>query len=175
MRVDLLDVLAQLASLFGLDLLYLLEAARLHEGSLVFHVRRQNLGKLGTDVCKDVVWSQVKEWLEGREMGAHLDDVLERLLGLVLQILRTLWKHVNGKESSGHISLSKSLGMVRSVAAYLTERPGSGCLEMVLWLVQKSLLERRNALRNDDSHGQGVVESRDVAESHDAWQSGVAL
>ena len=66
MRVDLVDVLAQLASRLRLDLLDLLEPARLHERALGFQVRREDLGELSANVGEDVIWSKLEEGLEGR-------------------------------------------------------------------------------------------------------------
>ena len=175
MRVDLINVLAEFAALLSLDFLYLLEAAGLHECTLGLDVRWENLSELSTDVCKDVVWCKIKEWLESREMSAHLDDVLKRLLGLILEVLRALWKHVDGKESCWYISFGKSLSMIWGVATNLAKRPGGGSLQVVLWLVKKGLLEWGDTFGNDNSHGKGVIEGRDVTEGHDTWKSGIAL
>ena len=83
MRVDLVDVLSKLAAWFGLYLLDLLETAGLDEGSLGLEVGWEYLSELGADVSEDVVWSELEEWFEGWQVGAHLDDVLERFLGFV--------------------------------------------------------------------------------------------
>lgn len=99
MRVDLVDVLSELAAWFGLYLLDLLETARLDEGSLGLEVGWEDLGELGAYVGEDVVWSKLEEWFKGWQVGAHLDDVFEGFLGLVFQILRTFWEHVDGEES----------------------------------------------------------------------------
>ena len=99
MRVDLVDVLSELGAWLSLYLLDLLETTRLNEGSLGFDVGWENLGKLGSYIGQDVVRGELQEWLKGWEMSAHLDNVLERFLGLVLKILRALWKHIDGKES----------------------------------------------------------------------------
>ena len=99
MRVDLVDVLSKLAAWFGLYLLNLLETAGLDEGSLGLKVRWEYLSELGADVGEDVVWSKLEEWFKGWQVGAHLDDVFKRFLGLIFQIFGTLWEHVDGEES----------------------------------------------------------------------------
>ena len=71
----------------------------MHEGSLSLEILRENLGELGADVGQDVVWSKLEEWLKSRQVSAHLDDVLERLLRFVLEVLGALWEHVDGEES----------------------------------------------------------------------------
>lgn len=87
MRVDFVDVLAELAALFGLDLLNFLEATTLHEGTLGLQVLGEDLSKLSADVGENIVRSKLEERLEGRDVGAHLDNVFECLLGFVLQVL----------------------------------------------------------------------------------------
>ena len=54
---------------------------------------------MGADVGEYVVGGELEEGLESGEMGAHLDDVLEGLLGLVLEVLGALRDHVDGQES----------------------------------------------------------------------------
>jgi hypothetical protein len=174
-RVDLVDVLSELAAWLGLDLLDLLEAARLHEGALSLEVGGEHLRELGADVGEDVVGGQLEEGLKGGQVSAHLDDVLEGLLGLILEVLRTFWEHVDGQESRGHIGLGQELRMVGGVTTDLTEGPGGCGLEVVLWLVDQGVLEGSDALRHDNGHGERVVEGRDVAEGHDAGQSRVTL
>ena len=79
-RVDLVDVLAKLAARLSLDLLDLLEATRLHKGALSLELSRENLSELGTDVGEDIVGGELKEGFKSRDVGAHLDNVLESLL-----------------------------------------------------------------------------------------------
>ena len=43
------------------------------------------------------------------------------------------------------------------------------------WLVEQRLLKWRDALGNDNGHSKGVIEGRNVAESHDSRKSGIAL
>ena len=50
MRVDSIDVLAELAAWSSVDLLDALEATTLDEGLLGFGVLWENLGELGSDV-----------------------------------------------------------------------------------------------------------------------------
>lgn len=88
--INLVDVLAELAAGLALDLLNLLEAARLHEGALGLEVGGEHLCELGAHVGEDVVRGELEEGLEGGEVGAHLDDVLKGFLGLVLKILGAL-------------------------------------------------------------------------------------
>jgi len=54
-RVDLINVFAEFASLLSLNFLDLLEATALDECALGLEVLGENLGKLGTYVGKDVV------------------------------------------------------------------------------------------------------------------------
>jgi len=173
--VDLVDVLAELASLLGLDLLNFLETSTLDEGALGFEVLGKDLSELSADVGEDVVRSELEKRLKGRDVGAHLDNVFEGLLGFVLKILRGFLEHVDGEESGGYVSLSKIFSVFRRVTTDLTERPGSGGLQVVFGLVHEGILERSDTLGNDNGHGEGVIESRDVSESHDTGKSGVAL
>ena len=99
MGVDFLNVLSELAAWFGLNLLNLLETTGLNEGSLCLWLSWEDLGELGSYIGKDIIWSKLEEWFKSWQMGAHLDDVLEGFLGLVLEILRALWEHVDGEES----------------------------------------------------------------------------
>jgi len=78
--INLVDVFSELAARLCFDLLDLLEAAALDECALGFEVLWQYLCKLGTDVGKDVVRSQAKEWFKGWDMGAHLNNILQSLL-----------------------------------------------------------------------------------------------
>ena len=98
-RVDFVDVLAEFASGFGLNLLALLETSGLNEGSLGFEVCGKNLCELSANVGKDVVGGELKEGLKGGQVSAHLDDVLKSFLGLIFKILGALRKHVNSEES----------------------------------------------------------------------------
>jgi hypothetical protein len=174
-RVDLVDVLAQLGARLGLDLLDLLEAAGLHEGALGLELGGEDLGELGANVGEDVVGGELEEGFQGGHVGAHLDDVLESLLRLVLQVLGGVGKHVHGEETGGHVSLSQELAVFGRVATNLAKSPCGGSLQVVFGLVDKSVLKGSNTLRNDNGHGEGVVESGDVAEGHDAGKSAVAL
>lgn len=174
-RVNFVDVLAELGALLGLDLLNFLEATTLDEGTLGFEVLGKNLSELSADVGENIVGSELEEGFEGGDVGAHLDNVFEGLLGLVLQVLGRFLEHVDGKESGGDISLSKVFGVLGRVTTNLTERPGSSSLQVVFRLVHESILEGGNSLGDDNSHGEGIVEGRDVTESHDSGESGVSL
>jgi len=46
---------------------------------------------------------------------------------------------------------------------------------VVFRLVHESILEGGNSLGDNDGHGEGIVEGRDVTESHDSGESGVSL
>lgn len=61
------------------------------------------------------------------------------------------------------------------MSANLAERPGSSSLEVILRLVDQGILKRSNTLRNDDCHGEGIIEGRDVTEGHDTREASVAL
>ena len=86
-RINLVDVLAKLAAGLSLDLLDLLEATRLDEGALSLELSGENLSELGADVSKNIVRGELQEGLKSGDMGAHLDNVLQSLLGLVLEVL----------------------------------------------------------------------------------------
>jgi len=174
-RVDFVNVFAELAAGLSLDLLDLLEATGLHEGTLGLELEGQHLGELGADVGKNIVGGKLEEGFKGGNVSAHLDDVLQGLLALVLQVLAGLGNEVDGEETGGHVSLSEELGVLRGVATDLTEGPGSSSLEVVLRLVDKGILERSNTLANNDGHSEGVIESRDIAEGHDTGEASVAL
>ena len=175
MGVDLVDVFSEFAAGLGGDFLDLLESTGLNESSLGLEVEGEDLSELGADVGEDVVGGELEEGLEGGDVGAHLDDVLESLLGLILKVLGALGKHVDGKESGGNISLSEELGVLGGVSSDLSKRPGSGGLEMVLGLVDETVLKGRDTLGDDDSHGEGIIEGGDVSEGHDTGKSGVTL
>jgi len=83
-RINLVDVLAKLAAGLSLDLLDLLEATRLDEGALSLELSGENLSELGADVSKNIVRGELQEGLKSGDMGTHLDNVLQSLLGLVL-------------------------------------------------------------------------------------------
>jgi hypothetical protein len=53
-RVDLVNVLPKLAAWLRVDLLNLLEASALEEGSFCFEIGREGLGELSTDVGQDL-------------------------------------------------------------------------------------------------------------------------
>ena len=110
-------------------------------------------------------------------MGAHLDDVLEGLLGFVLEVGGALafLHHVDSEETGWNISLSQIFRVVWGVTTDLTERPGSGGLDVVLWLVDESILEWGNTLGDNDGHGKGVIEGGDVTEGHDTGETCVTL
>ena len=159
-RVDGIDVLAKLGTWGSVDLLNALEASGLDESLLLLGVLGKNLSKLSGDVLEDVVGGEDEEGLERGKVGAHLDDVLEGLLGLVLEVggALTFLHHEDSEEASGDISLSQVLGVLGRVTANLTEGPGGSSLDMVLRLVDKSILEGSNTLGDDDGHGEGVIE-----------------
>ena len=122
MRVDGIDVLAELAAGRSVDLLNTLESTGLDESLLLLGVLGKNLSELSSDVLKDVVGGKDEEGLERRKVSAHLDDVLESLLRLVLEVSRALalLHHEDGKETSGDVSLCEVLGVLRRVTADLT-------------------------------------------------------
>jgi hypothetical protein len=174
-RVDLINVFAELASRFGLDLLDLLETTGLHKCALSFELEGKNLSELSANVGQDVVGSQLEEGFKSGNVGAHLDNVLKSLLRLVLEILAGLLEHVDGEETGGDISLSEVLGVVGRVATDLTKGPGGSSLKMILRLVDKGVLKRSNTLADNNSHGKGIIEGRDISEGHDTGETGVAL
>jgi hypothetical protein len=170
-RVDLINVLAELGAGFGLDLLDLLETTGLDESALSFELGGEDLGELSANVGQDVVGGQLEEGFKGGDVSAHLDDVLECLLGFVLEVLGGVLEHVDGEETGGDVSLSEEFAVLGGVSSDLTKSPCGGSLEVILGLVDKSVLKGSNTLGNDNSHGEGVVEGRDVAEGHDTGES----
>lgn len=86
-RINLVNVLAKLAAGLSLDLLDLLEATRLDKGALSLELSGENLSELGADVSKNIVRGELQEGFKSGDMGAHLDNVLQSLLGLVLEVL----------------------------------------------------------------------------------------
>ena len=110
-------------------------------------------------------------------MGAHLDNILEGFLGFVFEILGrgSFLEHVNGEKSSRDVSFGKELGVLWRMATDLSERPGRSCLQVVFGFVHECLLEWGDSLRDDNCHGKGVVEGRNVSESHDSRQASIAL
>lgn len=175
MRVDLVNVLAEFAAGLSLDLLDLLEATGLNESTLSLKLGGENLSKLSADVGEDIVGGKLEEGFKSGDVSAHLDDVLEGLLGLVLKILGGVLEHVNSEETSGDISLSQELAVFGGVATDLTKGPCGSSLEVILGLVNKSVFERSNTLGDDNSHGERIVEGRDVTEGHDTGKSAVTL
>ena len=175
MRVDLIDVFAELGTRLSLNFLDLLETTTLDESALGLEVLGKDLGELSAHVGEDVVGSELEEGFEGGNVGAHLDDVLEGLLGLVLEVLGRLLEHVHGEETGRNVSLSEVLGVLGGVTANLSEGPGSSCLQVVFGLVHEGVLEGSNSLGNDNGHGKRVIESRDVTEGHDTGETGVSL
>jgi len=174
-RVNFVNVLAELGALLGLDFLNFLEATTLNEGTLGFEVLGKDLSELGADVGEDVVRSELEEGLEGGDVSAHLDNVFESFLGFVLKVLGRFLEHVDGKESGRNISLSKVFSVFRRVSTDLSERPGSSSLQVILRLVHEGILEGSDSLGDDNSHSERVIESRDVSEGHDTRESSVSL
>jgi hypothetical protein len=174
-RVNLINVFAELASRFGLDFLDLLETTGLHKCALSFELEGKDLSELSANVGQDVVGSQLEEGLKSGNVGAHLDNVLKSLLRLILEVLAGLLEHVDGEETGGNISLSEVLGVVGGVTTDLTKGPGGSSLKVILRLIDKGVLERSNTLANNNSHSEGIVEGRDVTEGHDTGETGVSL
>merc|ERR1712127_65686 len=108
-RVDLVDVLSELGAGLGLDLLDLLEAAGLHEGTLGFELGGKHFRELGAHVGEDVVGGELEEGFQGGHVGAHLDDVLERLLGLVLQSLEESGSMYTARRRAGTSASARNL------------------------------------------------------------------
>ena len=115
MRVDGIDVLAELGAWRCVDLLNALEAAGLDESLLLLGVLGEHLRKLCGDVLEDVVGGKDEEGLKRRKVSAHLDDVLEGLLRFVLQVggALALLHHEDGKKTCGDVGLSEVLGVLR--------------------------------------------------------------
>ena len=73
----------------------------MNESALCLEVSRKNLSELSANVGEDIVWSELKEGLKSRQVGAHLDDVLKSLLSLILKILREVGGHHNSADAAG--------------------------------------------------------------------------
>ena len=177
MGVNRVDILAELAAWGSIDLLNALETTALNKCLLCFRVLGEHLGELRGDVGEDVIGGEDEQGFEGGKVRAHLDNILEGLLRFVFQVGRalSLLHHVDGQEAGGHVGLGQILSVVWRVTADLAEGPGGGGLDVVLWLVDQGVLEWSDTLGHDDSHCQRVIEGRDVAERHDAWQTCVTL
>lgn len=122
---------------------------------------------------QDLGRTVLDEGLQGAEVGAHLQNALQGLLGLLLQVLGAPRVSVEFQQQSRDVLLGKGLGVIGSVAAHLSQTPGGGCPDALI-LIAEGLLERSDALGLDDSHGHGLIEGGDVAEGDDAGE-GLAL
>jgi hypothetical protein len=151
-RVDLVDVLFQLVSGFGLDFLYLLKSALLDEGLLGGRVVGESLGELVQHVVQDLGGTVFDQGLEGAQVGTHLQDTLQGLLCLLFQVLRATWLTVEIKEQSGDVLFGEGFGVIRGVSSHLSQTPSSGS-SYTLVLVLESIAERIDALGLNDSHG----------------------
>ena len=114
MRVDRVDVLAELATWRSIDLLEALETAALNKCLLCFCVLWQYLGELGSNVGEDVIGGEDEEGFERGKMCAHLDDILEGLLRFVFQVggALSLLHHVDSEQTCWHVSLGQVLRVV---------------------------------------------------------------
>jgi len=88
----------------------------------------------------------LKEGFKSGNVSAHLDNVLESLLGFILKVLGGILEHVDSKETCWDISLSEELAVFWGVTTNLSECPCGGSLQVVLWLIDKSVLEWGNTL-----------------------------
>ena len=99
MGVDFINVLSELAAGLSLNFLDFLETTALNECTLGLKILRKDFGELSTNVGKNVIGSQLEKRLKSRKVSAHLDDVLESLLSLILKILGRLREHVDSQKS----------------------------------------------------------------------------
>mmetsp|Transcript_114425 Transcript_114425/g.356351 ORF Transcript_114425/g.356351 Transcript_114425/m.356351 type:complete len:219 (+) Transcript_114425:427-1083(+) len=81
---------------------------------------------------------------------------------------------VDGQQAAQDVRLCQRPGVVGRVAADLAQGPSGSCFQVILRLVDEGVLEWGDALRYHNRQGQGLRESRDVAECHDAGQAVVA-
>ena len=89
-RVDGVDILAELGARCCVDFLNTLEASTFDKGLLGLVVLGKNFGKLGGDVSEDVVRSEDEEGFKRGKMGAHLNNIFQGLLRFVLQVSGSL-------------------------------------------------------------------------------------
>mmetsp|Transcript_23810 Transcript_23810/g.64856 ORF Transcript_23810/g.64856 Transcript_23810/m.64856 type:complete len:372 (+) Transcript_23810:86-1201(+) len=172
-HVDLVDVVMELGADLALHLLDLLKATRLHEGASSVQVIRQDLGKLLHDVLQDVGWCLQKR-LQRRQVGALLDDALQRPLGLCLQVFAGVLVQVDCQEAAQNICFGQCPRVIWRVAANLTEGPRRSRFQVVLWFVDEGILKWWDALGDHDSQGKSLGEGSNVPKGHDARQAVVA-
>jgi hypothetical protein len=77
MRVNLINVLAQLASRLCLNFLYFLEATGLYKSAFGFKVGGEYFRELSAYVGQNVVRSKLEEGFKSRQVCAHLNDMLK--------------------------------------------------------------------------------------------------
>jgi len=75
-----------------------------------------------------------------------LNDRLERALGLGLEVLGRRLVEVDSQQLWQRVGVGERLRVVGRVAADLAERPRGGSLDMVFWLDDDRVDERRYAL-----------------------------
>lgn len=83
----------------------------MNESALSFKLGWENLRELGAHVGEDVVGSELEERLKSGHVCAHLDNVLESFLRFVFQVFGGVLEHVDGEETSGHVSFSEELAV----------------------------------------------------------------
>ncbi len=71
-------------------------------------------------------------------MGALLDDSLQGPLCFGLQVFTRVRVQINSQKPAQHVGLGEGARVVGGVATELTQGPSSGCLEMVLRLIDQS-------------------------------------
>jgi len=74
-----------------------------------------------------------------------------RTCHLGLEVLRRAGADVALQKSREDVRLSDGLGVFRGVSADLSQRPGSGRLDVVFWLLGESDRQHPDALRVTDS------------------------
>lgn len=87
MIVNFLDVFVELGARLRPELLDLLEAAALDKPLASLHVVGQRLGELLHDVFEDVLWRQLQERFQSRQLRTDLNQTLESFLSLEFQVI----------------------------------------------------------------------------------------
>ena len=99
LRVDIGDVLRELAALLWLYFLKAFETAGLNESSARLDVFRQHLGKLRAHISEDVRGSRLNKRIQRRQYCAYLQNVFESSLGFFFEVWRAVGVHVDGQET----------------------------------------------------------------------------
>mmetsp|Transcript_60370 Transcript_60370/g.99872 ORF Transcript_60370/g.99872 Transcript_60370/m.99872 type:complete len:303 (+) Transcript_60370:314-1222(+) len=173
--VDSLCILCQLGSRFCLDLLKCGQSTVCNKLSLGPNIIGQNLGKLGANVLQHVWWRiLVQQRLQSRWMHTFLDDALQCTLGLCLKIITAFLIQIHIQQLGQDASVCNAFGMVCRMAPNLTQRPCRSCLDVVFGFLFQRVAQRGNPLADNYRQRKRLGECRNVPQSHDTRQPGIA-